>query len=73
VNITVKGGILGRINYQLVGDTSELLPGDGLNVKTGFIFGFGQVTISIRAYATNVKEISIKKNAMIILFFIFIK
>jgi len=73
MNITVKGGILGRIDYQFVDGISELLPDSVLKVKTGSIFGLGQVTISLRLYAANAKEISIEKNAMVIFFFMFIK
>jgi hypothetical protein len=73
VNLTVKGGILGLIDHQVVGGTQELLPGAVLNVTNGFIFGFGQVTISIKVLAANVHEISTEKNAMVIFFFMFIK
>jgi len=73
VNLTVKGGILGLIDHQVVGGTQELLPGVVLNVTNGFIFGFGPVTISIKVLAANVHEISTEENATVILFFMFIK
>jgi hypothetical protein len=73
VNLTVKGGILGLINYQSDGGIQELLPDNELSVKTGPIFGLGQVTISVKVLAANVHEISTEENAMVIFFFMFIK
>jgi hypothetical protein len=69
-NITIKGGIFGRIHYLAVGGTPELLPDNELIVKNGFLFGLGQITISIHIYAANVKEVTVEKNARIFLFFI---
>ncbi|HUT00697.1 MAG TPA: hypothetical protein VMY59_10305 [Candidatus Thermoplasmatota archaeon] len=70
VNISIKGGILRHINVQGNGNTSELLPGFGMGIGIGPFFGFGQIMISIRVSAANVKEIMIEKNAKILLFFI---
>jgi hypothetical protein len=73
-NITIKGGILGRINYQSIGGISELLPDNELFLKNkGLLFGFGLITISMHISAANVKEIIIEKNAKIFLFFIHIQ
>jgi hypothetical protein len=73
VNLTVKGGILGLINYESVDGIQELLPDNELSVKAGPVFGFGPVTISVKVLAANVHEISTEENAMVILFFMLIK
>jgi hypothetical protein len=73
VNVTIKGGILRHINVQGNDNTSELLPGFGMEIRIGPFFGLGQITISIRVSAANVKEILIEKNARILLFFVLIR
>jgi hypothetical protein len=43
--ITVQGGILGRINKKMNGTID--IPAEGFKtMKTGLIFGFGAITIS---------------------------
>ena len=75
VNMTVKGGIFGRINYKGVGTISQLSPGNETVVQLtgGTIFGLGPVTISVKVFAANVHEISTEENAVVIFFFMFIK
>jgi hypothetical protein len=72
INLTVRGGFLGTINLEKTGSLSELPPGNEITVKLlgPPVFGFGKVTITISVRAANVKEMSIKRNATVFLFFI---
>ncbi len=67
---TVKGGILGLINTHGHGNFSELTPGMSIGFGDGFYFGLGPITISLKVSAANVREMSIEKNAKILLFLI---
>ena len=69
-NITVQGGLLGLINNQYGGGADELSPGSQLNYKFGFFFGLGKITMTVRMYAANVKEMIVEKEGTIFLFFI---
>lgn len=71
-NITIRGGIFGRINQTSGSTLSELTPGNETTVKMG-IFGLGSVKLSIRASAVNVHEKSLEINAMILFIFWIIK
>ena len=68
-NYTTSGGFL-LFNKDVTGNISELLPGNEIIMKSGFIFGFGKVTLSLKVSAANVKELSIQKDAVVLLFFI---
>ncbi len=72
LNFTISGGfiLLGR-NFN--GNASELAPGDEITISSGFILGLGKVTLSVKVSAANVKEMSIERNATVLLFFILIK
>jgi len=68
-NFTVSGGfiLLGR---NFIGNISELTPGGEIIASTGFILGLGKVTLSLKVSAANVKELSIQKDAIVLLFFV---
>ena len=68
-NYTTSGGFL-LFKKDVTGSISELLPGNEIIVKSGFIFGFGKVTLSLKVSAANVKELSIQKDAIVLLFFV---
>ena len=68
-NITVDGGIFGRIHKQSIDTLSELLPTNETIVKMSGFFGLGKVTISIRVSAANVHEHIKEMNAKVFLFF----
>jgi len=68
-NYTTSGRFL-LFNKDVTGNISELLPGNEIIMKSGFIFGFGKVTLSLKVSAANVKELSIQKDAVVLLFFI---
>jgi hypothetical protein len=70
-NYTISGGFL--LFYKaVIGNLSELLPGDSITLKSGFFIGFGNVIISLKVSAANVHEYSIQKNAKIFFFIIII-
>jgi len=73
INMTVKGGIFGRINIHGNGSVSEFLPGLSIGFGVGSLFGLGSITISMRVSAVNVKEVSMERNAKVLLFLILIK
>jgi len=68
-NYTISGGfiLLGR---NFIGNVSELTPGDEITASSGFILGLGKVTLSLKVSAVNVKELSIQKDAVVLLFFV---
>jgi hypothetical protein len=68
-NYTISGGfiLLGR---NFIGNVSELTPGDEITASSGFILGLGKVTLSLKVSAANVKELSIQKDAIVLLFFV---
>jgi hypothetical protein len=68
-NYTTSGGFL-LFKKDVTGSISELLPGNEIIVKSGFILGFGKVTLSLKVSAANVKELSIQKDAIVLLFFV---
>ena len=68
-NSTISGGLI-IFNRGVTGNFSELLPGESMTVKSGFIFGFGKVVISLKVSAANVHEKAFHADAMVILFFI---
>jgi hypothetical protein len=71
-NYTISGGFL--LFYKAVsGNLSQLLPGDTITVKSGFLLGLGNVILSLKVSAANVHAQSIQRNAVVILFFFFIK
>jgi hypothetical protein len=73
IDMTVKSGIFGRIKFFGNGTASELQPGFILGAGAGTIFGLGTITIFMRVYATNVKEMSIERNATVLLFLILLQ
>jgi hypothetical protein len=75
VSVTVKGGILGRINktFSTTLPFPDLPPGDQTAIKMGLLLGLGKITITIAAKAENVKEKTKTVEATIILFFILLK
>jgi hypothetical protein len=70
-NYTTSGGFL-FINKGVSGNLSQLLPGNEIIVKSGFVFGFGKVTISLRVSAANVHEQLSQVDATVLLFFIIV-
>jgi hypothetical protein len=68
-NITINGGILGRIHKTMLDNLSELPAGDLNVVRITGIFGLGAVTISLRMSAVNVHEQLAQIDAKILLIF----
>lgn len=71
LNFSVSGGMV-FIGGQFTGVLPELPPGQQISLRAGLILGFGRVILSIQVSAANVRQISIEKNATILLFFIFV-
>jgi len=71
--VTVQGGFFLKINDTWSGSQAELQPGDDMFVKTGFIIGFGFITITVTASAINAKPVSVTRNGFVILFFVFLQ
>ncbi len=71
VNNTISGGLV-LIGRHFTSTISELRPGEEMILRTGFIIGFGKISLSLRVSAANVKEISSQATATILLFFIII-
>jgi hypothetical protein len=72
VNFTISGGLV-LIGRHFTGSTSEVLPAEEMTLQVGLILGFGKVNLQFHVSAVNVKEMSLEKNAMMFLFFIFMK
>ena len=67
----VTGGILGRI-FRIVSDSvTELAPDETIPIYSDLIFGFGPITIDIKANSSNAYEVTKLKNAFIIGPFVF--
>jgi uncharacterized repeat protein (TIGR01451 family) len=71
VNNTISGGLV-FIGRHFTTEISELPPGEEMTLRTGLIFGFGKISISLRISAANVKEMSSQKSALILGFFIIV-
>ncbi|MEM4258926.1 MAG: hypothetical protein QXL17_07245 [Candidatus Thermoplasmatota archaeon] len=73
--ISITGGIFGRVNKTIINTLDRLDPGEEaiLTLSTGLLFGFGQITIKLSISAANVREISISRQAFLLLFYIIIK
>ena len=70
-NVTSEGGKLWFGNPQLNGSFAQLVPGDSMTAKLGFILGFGKMTFYIRAGAANLPYLLDKNmTGTLVLFFI---
>ncbi|MBN1861986.1 MAG: hypothetical protein JW840_11075 [Candidatus Thermoplasmatota archaeon] len=69
LNFTISGGII-LLGKHFNGNISELAPGEEAILSSGLILGLGKTTLSITVSAANVKEMSVERDALILLFFI---
>lgn len=67
--MTITGGIFHMINKTTNGVQPELTPGDTIPITIS-MFGLGPLIISVKAHAINAQEVSITKNAVLLLIFI---
>ena len=73
-NISVKGGILGRINVTTGGIIDEIEPGNSEIVCTDkFIFGLGKIEITVSAEADNADKVTKKVDGFVLLIFVIIR
>ena len=56
--LTIHGGILGAIDESREGYAAEILPQQALGVTLMGTFGFGPVTITLNATASNAENVS---------------
>jgi hypothetical protein len=68
-NISIEGGILGRIQKTAQATIPKIEPGNSTIVRISGIFGFGALTLSMRVAAANVHEQEKQIDAKIILIF----
>jgi hypothetical protein len=66
-NITVKGGIFGLIDREVVGALPELPPGNETFVTMVPVIGLGPIHLSIKVSAANVREISTELDALLLI------
>jgi len=71
-SITIKGGLLNRVNFTTRG-TIELLEAQAsaLLFTKGIIVGFGKVTITVSATASGVEEVSETIQGFLFLIYIY--
>ena len=75
-NITIRGGILLRINETVSGAIpTPILAGEQSIVESGFIsiFGFGPIEITATVWADNAPKVTKTLNGFAVLIFIIIK
>jgi hypothetical protein len=67
--VTITGGILHMINKTTNGTQPELAPNDTIPITLS-MFGLGPLSITVKAHAVNAPEVTITKNAVLLLIFI---
>jgi len=65
-SIAVKGGILGKINKTASGVETTLVAHNTLAISLPMFFGFGKISIVIKAHAANAQEVSATKSAFVL-------
>jgi hypothetical protein len=64
-SIAVKGGILGKVNKTVSGTDTLLAAHATLPISLPMFFGFGKISIVIKAHAANAQEVSVTKSAFL--------
>jgi hypothetical protein len=67
--VTITGGIFHMMNKTTNGTHPELAPGDTIPIPISML-GLGPLIITVKAHAVNAQEVSIIKNAVLLLIFI---
>jgi hypothetical protein len=69
-NVTSEGGLLWVGNHQINGTSAQLVPGESMTAKLGFMLGFGKMIFHIRAGAANVEPLDKNMTGTLVLFVI---
>ncbi len=70
VSAQVSGGILKRINASFSTTVAAVPAGESLQLAIGPLFGFGPVTISVMARATNAEEVTKEVSGFVFIIFL---
>lgn len=57
-HMTIQGGFNGAIYNTIAGNTSEILPNNGFGATMMYTYGFGPVTITMTASASNAETVT---------------
>lgn len=70
ISAQVTGGLLNLINASFSTTAAELPAGESLQLAIGPLFGFGPVTISVMARATNAEEVTKEVSGFVFIIFL---
>lgn len=65
-SIEAKGGILGKLDKTNTGSDTTLLAHQTLAISLPMFFGFGKISILIKAHAANAQEVITTKSAFVL-------